>query len=60
MIRETNTIAYFGEAIVEQAVTDYFARNGLTESVRDDLMVMAVDREDDFFQMIDDYIMKRN
>lgn len=60
MIRETATIAYFGTNTVEQAIADYFARHGLTEEVRDDLMLMAVRKEDDFFQMVDDYIMKRN
>ena len=54
------TIGYFGNTTVEQAVADYFARNGLTREVRDDLMLMAAQKEDDFFQMIDDFIMKKN
>ena len=57
---KTATIAYFGANTVEQAIADYFARHGLTEEVRDDLMLMAVRKEDDFFQMVDDFIMKRN
>lgn len=55
---ETPTMSYFGRPIVEKAVADYFSRNGLTEEIRDNLMLMAVHHEDDFFQMVDDFIMK--
>lgn len=52
------TIEYFGRATVESAVADFFAKNGLTEDVRDRLMIMAVNSEDDFFQMVCDFIEK--
>ena len=52
------TIAYFGKEVVEKAISDYFARNGLGENVRDELMLMAVKNEDNFFEMVSNYIMK--
>lgn len=52
------TIEYFGIQTVEQAIAAYFAKQGLTEEVRDDLMLMAVQREDDFFQLVCDFIEK--
>lgn len=52
------TIEYFGRPTVEAAVADFFAKNGLTEDVRDDLMAMAVNDEDNFFQMVCDFIEK--
>jgi hypothetical protein len=55
---DSATIEYFGRATVEAAVADFFAKNGLTEDVRDLLMVMAVNSEDDFFQMVCDFIEK--
>jgi predicted DNA-binding protein (UPF0278 family) len=57
---DTAVTAYFGKAVVEQAIADYFSRHGCTEDVRDDLMLMAVQKADDFFQMVDDFIMKKN
>lgn len=50
------TMQYFGNTTVEAAVADYFKRMGLTEDVRDDLMLMAINKEDDFFQMVDDFV----
>ena len=52
------TIEYFGKETVEQAVANYFAQHGLSEDTRDDLMSMAVNSEDDFFQMVCDFIEK--
>jgi hypothetical protein len=55
---DSATIEYFGKTTVEKAIADYFAKHGLTEDVRDDLMLMAVQKEDDFFQMVSDFIEK--
>ena len=52
------TIAYFGIQTVEKAIANYFEKHGKTEDVRDDLMLMAVQHEDDFFQMVCDFIEK--
>jgi hypothetical protein len=52
------TIKYFGKATVEKAVANYFATYGTNEDVREDLMFMAVNFEDDFFQMVCDFIEK--
>ena len=54
----TATVTYLGRQTVERAIAAYFAEHGTTETVRDELMVMAIQKEDDFFQMIDDFIMK--
>lgn len=56
MRNTTATMDYFGKDTVEAAVTDYFKRMGLSEDVRDDLMLMAINKEDDFFQMVDDFV----
>ena len=55
---KSNTIAYFGMDTVERAIAAYFMKHGVTEEVRDRLMIMAVNSEDDFFQMVCDFIEK--
>ena len=55
---QSATIGYFGRAKVEEAVANYFAQHGLNEDVRDNLMEMVINSEDDFFQMVCDFIEK--
>lgn len=52
------TIGYFGVKIVEEAISDYFAREGLTEVARDELMALALNNEDEFFQIVEDFVMR--
>ena len=54
------TIEYFGMATTEQAIAAYFAKNGLTESARDHLVTIVSESEDDFFQMVCDFIEKNS
>lgn len=51
-------IGYFGIQTVEQAIANYFAKHGVTEDVRDYLMVLEAEKPDDFFQMVCDFIEK--
>lgn len=60
MISSSPTINYFGMATVEQAIASYFAKNGLSEDVRDRLTTMVSESEDDFFQMVCDFIEKKS
>ena len=46
------TLEYFGKETVEKAVADYFAKHGVNEQVRDDLALMAIQREADFLEMV--------
>ena len=50
------TIEYFGKDTVEMAITDYFETHGITERTRDNLMMLAINSEDDFFQMVCNFI----
>ena len=50
--------SYFGRDTVERAVAAYFAKHGVTEDVRDYLMVLEDEKPDDFFQIICDFIEK--
>lgn len=52
------TIEYFGREIVENAVANYFVTHGMNDKVRKELMLMAVDSQDDFFQMVCDFVEK--
>jgi hypothetical protein len=54
----TAAIDYFGMAIVEKAVANFFAKHGVSEDVRDYLMVLEDEKPDDFFQMVCDFIEK--
>jgi hypothetical protein len=49
-------IEYFGMQTVERAVANFFARHGVSEDVRDYLMVLEVEKPDEFFQMVEDYV----
>lgn len=53
---KSNTIEYFGMETVEKAVASYFAKHGVTEEVRDRLMVMESEDTDEFFQMVSDFV----
>jgi len=57
---DSATVEYFGKATVEMAVANYFATHGMNEDVREDLMFMAVNSEDDFFQMVCDFVEKNS
>jgi hypothetical protein len=51
-------IGYFGRDTVERAIASYFAKHGITEDVRDYLMVLEDEKPDDFFQLVCDFIEK--
>lgn len=55
---QSNTIAYFGMETVEQAVANYFAMHGVNEEVRDRLMEMEANNEDEFFNMVESFVEK--
>ena len=57
---DSATVEYLGKATVEMAVANYFATNGMLPDTRDHLMFMAVNSEDDFFQMVCDFIEKNS
>jgi hypothetical protein len=52
------SIEYFGRDTVQRAIAAYFAKHGITEDVRDYLMVLEDEKPDDFFQMVSDFIEK--
>lgn len=47
---------YFGMPTVESAVANYFAKHGVTEDVRDYLMVMENENPVMFLEMVVDYV----
>ncbi len=49
-------ISYFGESVVNAAITDYYIRNGITIEVRDQLTRMVIRDVDQFFQLVADYV----
>jgi hypothetical protein len=51
-----STVAYFGLNTVEKAIANYFAKHGVTEKVRDQLMQMEHEDEDEFFSMVSDFV----
>ena len=53
------TIEYFGLDTVERATAFYFAKHGITEKVRDELMIMERENGDSFFQMVADFVEKK-
>jgi hypothetical protein len=55
---DSATIEYFGMTTVEKAVANYFAMHGVTEEVRDQLMIMEAEDGDAFFEMVSNYIEK--
>ena len=54
----TLVIEYFGIDTVQQAIAAYFAKHGITEDVREYLMVLEDEKPDDFFQLVSDFIEK--
>lgn len=52
------TIAYFGIHTVERAIANYFSIHGLSEQVRDYLMVLEEEKPDLFMEMVCDFIDK--
>jgi hypothetical protein len=51
-------IGYFGRDTVQRAIAEYFSKHGITEDVRDYLMVLEDEKPDDFFQLVCDFIEK--
>lgn len=56
----TVVIDYFGMETVERAVANFFARHGVSEDVRDYLMVLEAEKPDDFFQLVEDFVEKKS
>ena len=56
MIKASSTIGYFGKSIVERSIAAYFAKNGLGTETRDKLITMASEREDEFLEMVCQFI----
>lgn len=56
MVKGTEATSYFGNEAVEQAVADYFARNGVTEEVKQEILSM---NDEDFFDMVDTFLLKK-
>lgn len=52
------TVMYFGEQTIAAAIEDYFMQHGLTEEVRDDLMLMSIKSPEDFFDIVDEFVMR--
>ena len=54
------TISYFGNETVEKAIANFFSMHGIGEEVRDYLMVLEMEKPDDFFQMVCDFVEKHS
>jgi len=54
----TPVIEYFGIDTVQRAIAEYFSKHGITEDVREYLMVLEDEKPDDFFQLVSDFIEK--
>lgn len=52
----TSIVDYFGKRTVEKAVAAYFIKYGANESVRDNLMVIATQKPEEFLEMVCEYI----
>lgn len=52
----TAVVEYFGMQTVERAVANFFAKHGVSEDVRDYLMVLEAEKPDEFFQLVEDYV----
>lgn len=50
------TVDYFGISAVEKAIAGYFAKHGVTEEVRDELLAMEQGDEESFFSMVSEFI----
>lgn len=49
-------IKYFGEDTVGRAIASFFKEHGVTEQVRDYLMVLEQEEPDRFLELICDYV----
>jgi hypothetical protein len=56
MLNAGLAISYFGGEAVERAIADHFARNGLTEQVRDDLIEMSEQDAEGFFDLVSNFL----
>ena len=50
------TVDYFGISVVEKAVANYFAKHGVTEEVRDELLRMEREDGEGFFSMVSEFV----
>jgi hypothetical protein len=50
------TVDYFGLSVVEKAVASYFAKHGVTEQVRDELLAMEREDGEAFFSMVSEFV----
>ena len=55
---EPATVVYFGKSTVERAIADYLAKHGVSQKTQNKLVVMATADEDNFFQMVCDFVEK--
>jgi hypothetical protein len=55
-MNSATVMGYFGQDVVERAIADYFARNGLSEQTRDDLIEMSRNDEEGFFDLVSDFV----
>lgn len=53
------TIAYFGQKTVEAAIKDYLEARGATPVARDELITISRYMEDEFFEIVSDFVMRR-
>ena len=51
-------IEYFGANTVERAIANYFSKHGITEDVRDYLMVLEEEKPAQFLEMVCDFVEK--
>lgn len=49
-------VDYFGMSVVEKAVANYFAKHGVTEEVRDQLLAMETQDGEAFFSMVSEFV----
>jgi hypothetical protein len=50
------TIDYFGIETVERAIAHHFMNHGVSEEVRDKLIIMEIEDGDEFFQMVENFV----
>ena len=55
---ECPSCQYFGEETVARAVEDYFYKHGINENIRDSLLLMSINKPEDFFDIVSDYVMR--
>lgn len=52
----SQVIKYFGEDTVGRAIASYFQKHGVTEDVRDYLMVLEEEKPDQFLELVCEYV----